>query len=105
MNAVNDIDVRALDEIRALVIDYFAEECDIDRDRISDETDIIRDLEGDSLMLLALLELFRKKYGLSVELKALGKHLMKRPARTVGQVIELTAELVRYGNDILKVSL
>ncbi|HOX42746.1 MAG TPA: acyl carrier protein [Myxococcota bacterium] len=102
---MNPVEPKTLGEIRDLVLDYFADECDIDRGTISDETDIIRDLEGDSLMLLALLEMFRKKYGLTVELKSLGKHLMKRPARTVGQVVSLTAELVRHGNDILSVEL
>ena len=92
-------------EIRAQVYQYFAEECDIDVSEISDKTDIIEDLEGDSLMLLSLLEIVRKKYGLTIELKALGKHLMKKPANTVGQVIDLTIRIVQYGNDIINVEL
>ncbi len=88
-------------EIRAVVYKYFAEECDMEIDEITDETDIIEDLEGDSLMLLSLLEIFRKKYELTIELKTLGKHLMKRPANKIGQVIDLTAEIVKHGNDII----
>jgi acyl carrier protein len=90
-------------EIRAVVYEYFAEECDMEIDEITDETDIIEDLEGDSLMLLSLLEIFRKKYELTIELKTLGKHLMKRPANKIGQVIDLTAEIVKHGNDIINV--
>jgi acyl carrier protein len=90
-------------EIRAVVYAYFAEECDMEIGDITDETDIIEDLEGDSLMLLSLLEIFRKKYRLTIELKTLGKHLMKRPANKIGQVIDLTQEIVKHGNDIINV--
>jgi acyl carrier protein len=99
------IDQQTADEIRDLVVSYFAEECDIDRSRISDETNIISDLEGDSVMLLSLLEIVRKKYGLTIELKTLGRRLMQKPANTVGQVVDLTVKVVQYGNDIAHVDL
>ena len=102
---MKEIDEKTIGEIRDVVYHYFSEECDVPLAEISDATGIIDDLEGDSLMLLALLDLFRRRYGLTVELKVLGKHLMKKPANTVGQVIELTAALVRYGNDIVDVAL
>ena len=98
---MKEIDQATRDDIRAIVYDYFSEECDTPRERLSDATDIVSELEGDSLMLLALLDIFRKKYGLAIELKTLGKHLMKRPANTIGQVVELTVALVRFGNDIV----
>ena len=66
---------------------------------------IITDLEGDSLMLLSLLEIFRKKHKLTLELKALGKHLMKKPANTIGQVIELTKNIVKHGDALLSVQI
>jgi acyl carrier protein len=99
------INPEQLAQIKDMVYDYFSEECDMDKSEISDSTDIITDLEGDSLMLLSLLEVFRKKYELTIELKTLGKHLMKKPANTVGQVIELTAAIVEHGNDIINVEL
>ena len=100
---MSDLSPEKMNEIRAVVYAYFAEECDMEVDDISDETDIIEDLEGDSLMLLSLLEIFRKKYQLTIELKTLGKHLMKRPANTIGQVIQLTADIVKHGNNIIDV--
>jgi acyl carrier protein len=98
-----DLDKQKEDEIRRLVYDFFAEECDIDASKLSDSTNIIEELEGDSLMLLSLLEIVRKKYGLKIELKVLGKHLMKRPANTIGQVKELTLKIVRLGDNIVNV--
>lgn len=100
-----DIDKKTEQEIRDLIYEYFSEECDVDKEDITDDTDIIEELEGDSLMLLALLEMVRKKYGLGIELKTLGNHLMKKPADTVGQVVELTMAVVKYGDDIINMEL
>lgn len=88
-------------EIHQMVIDFFAEECDVEPDEISPDTNIIEELEGDSLMFMALLEQMRKRYGIGIELKTLARHLMKKPADTVGQVIELSVAMVRHGDDIL----
>lgn len=100
-----DIDRSGMEEIRDLVYNYFSEECDIAKKNISDGTNIIEELEGDSLMLLSLLEIVRKKYSLSIQLKTLGKHLMKKPAHTVGDVINLTLAIVEHGDDIINVEL
>lgn len=100
-----EIDKETEREIRDLIYNYFSEECDVDVADISDDTDIIEELEGDSLMLLALLEMVRKKYGLTIELKTLGNHLMKKPADTVGQVVELTVAVVKYGDDVINMEL
>ena len=92
-------------EIRQLVYNFFAEECDVDPESITDSMNIITELEGDSLMLLSLLEIVRKKYGLSIELKTLGKHLMKKPAEHMGQVVDLTLAIVKHGDNIINVEI
>jgi len=102
---MREIDDRTLQEIRDLVYGFFASECDVDRSRITDSTDIIAELGGDSLMFLALLTRVRKQYGIGVELKTLARHLMKKPANTVGQVVDLTVAIVKHGDGILSVEL
>jgi len=92
-------------EIRDLVLRFFSEECEVEASTLADHTDIIEDLEGDSLMLLALLQRVCKKYDIDVELKTLGRHLMKKPARTIGQVVDLTYAVVEHGAEILNVEL
>ncbi len=92
-------------EIQELVYTYFSEECDVEIDELNESTDIIEELEGDSLMLLSLLELVRKKYELTIELKTLGKHLMDKPANTLGQVVALTKAIIEHGNNIVNVRL
>jgi acyl carrier protein len=95
------LDSHTKKEIKDLVIDFFAEECDTDKEAISESTDIIEELDGDSLMLLALLEKVCKTYNISVELKTLAKHLMKKPANTIGKIIELTNAIVLHGDNII----
>ena len=99
------LDRNAAEEIRGIVYDYFSEECDRPKESIADTTNIIEELEGDSLMLLSLLEIIRKKYSLNVELKTLGRHLMKRPANTVGDIVNLTIAIVEHGDDIVNIDL
>jgi len=92
-------------DVRELVYGYFAEECDVEISEISDESHIIEELDGDSLMLLALLERACKRYGITVELKSVGKHLMKKPANTIGDIVSLTMSLVEHGDGILEADL
>lgn len=92
-------------DIKNLVYNYFSQDCDIPIEQISDQTNIIEDLEGDSLMLLALLEMVRKKYSIGIELKTLGKHLMKRPANTIGEIVKLSVAVVEHGDNILNIEL
>ena len=99
------VDQKIVHDISELVYHYFSQDCDIPVDQITDETNIIEDLEGDSLMLLALLEMVRKKYSIGIELKTLGKHLMKRPANTIGEIIRLSVAVVEHGDQILNVEL
>ena len=99
------IDEATRTEIRDLVVQFFADECDVEPDSITDETHIIEELEGDSLMLLSLLRKICTDYGITIELKTLGKHLMKKPANTIGDILTLTFALVEHGDGIVNVDL
>ena len=102
---MSKIDENAAEDIREMVYSYFSEECDKPVEAITDATNIIEELEGDSLMLLSLLEIVRKKYSLNIELKTLGKHLMKKPANTVGEIIQLTVAIVEHGDNIVNIDI
>jgi acyl carrier protein len=102
---MRDIDQATAQQIRDLVYDFFAAECDVDRASLTDATHIIEELEGDSLMFLSLLEKVRKRYGIGIELKTLARHLMKKPANTIGQVVDLSLAIVRHGDDIVNVEI
>ncbi len=86
--------------IRDMVFAFFAEECGVDRATLADGTNIITELEGDSLMFLMLLERVRKQYGIGVPLETLARRLMKKPASTIGQVVDLSVLIVRQDGEI-----
>ncbi len=89
-------------EVREIVINFFAEECETDKSRITDQTNIIRDLDGDSLMYLELIEIFKKKYNLDIELKTIGKYSVKHPVETIGQLIEMQMLIIEHENRLLE---
>lgn len=100
-----NVDPATEQDVRELVLAFFADECEVEPSEITDETRIIEELEGDSLMLLALLDRASRRYGITVELKTLGRKLMQRPADTVGDIVTLTLALVEHGDRILDVDL
>jgi len=87
-------------EVREIVIDFFAEECEVDSSEITDNTHIFDDLDGDSLMFLELIELFKKKYDLNIELKAIGKYSVKHPVRTIGELLEMQLLIIELEDKI-----
>ncbi len=89
-------------EVKEIVYDFFADECEVDKSEISDQTNIINDLDGDSLMFLELIEIFKKKYALEIELKTIGKYAIKNPVETIGQLIEMQMLIIERENQILE---
>jgi acyl carrier protein len=88
------------DEVREIVFDFFAEECEVERETLTDGTNVIEDLEGDSLMFLELLEIFKKKYSIDVKIQSVGKYAMKHPAETVGKIVDLILLIIEHGDNI-----
>jgi len=88
------------DEVKKVVINFFAEECEKEESEITENTNVIRDLEGDSLMFLELLEFFKKKFNLDIELKTIGKYVVKHPVETIGQIIDMTLLIIEHENKI-----
>lgn len=92
------------DEAKEIVYNFFAEECEVERESINSETRVIEDLEGDSLMFLELLEIFKKKYKLTVGVESIGKYIMKHPAETVGKIVELILLIIEHGEKISEIA-
>lgn len=88
-------------EVKEIVIDFFAEECEVEKSEISNETHIFDDLDGDSLMFLELIEIFKKKYDLNIELKTIGKYSVKNPVRTIGELLEMQLLIIEHENSII----
>jgi acyl carrier protein len=88
-------------EVKEVVYNFFSEECEVDLEDIDEETNIIQDLEGDSLMFLELIEIFKKKYNLNLELKTIGKYIVKHPVETIGQLIDTTMQMIKHENNLV----
>lgn len=95
------IDNNTLNEVKETVYNFFIEECEVEPSELNDHTNIIRDIDGDSLMFLELIEIFKKKYQLNIELKTMGKYVVKHPVETIGQLIDMTMLIIEHENDIL----
>ncbi|MBE6876078.1 MAG: acyl carrier protein [Ruminococcus sp.] len=88
-------------ELTDLIFNYYAEECEVDRDSITMETNPQEDLESDSLMFVELIEMTSEKYGLDVKLQSIGKYLLKTPMDTMKDVVDMFCKIYQYGNDIV----
>lgn len=88
------------DEVRKIVYDFFIEECEVEPSEINDDTNIIRDIEGDSLMFLELIEIFKKKYNINIDIKTIGKYVVKNPVETIGELIDMQMLIIEYENKI-----
>ena len=89
------------EEVKEVVLDFFAEECEIEVEEVSEDSNIISDLDGDSLMFLELIEIFKKKYNLNIELKTIGKYAVKHPVKTIGELIDMQMLIIEHENNIL----
>jgi acyl carrier protein len=89
-------------EVRETVLEFFSEECEVDIADLNDQTHIISDIDGDSLMFLELIEIFKKKYNLDIELKTIGKYVVKHPVETIGQLIDVTMLMIKHENKIVE---
>jgi acyl carrier protein len=90
------------EEVKEIVFNFFSEECEVDISQINEKTNIISDLEGDSLMFLELIEIFKKKYDLNIELKTIAKYIVKHPVETVGQLIDTQMLMIVHENKIVE---
>jgi acyl carrier protein len=89
-------------EVKEIVYNFFAEECEVDIAEIHQDTNIIKDLDGDSLMFLELIEIFKKKFNLDIELKTIGKYAVKHPVQTIGQLIDMQLLIIEHENKLLE---
>ena len=91
-------------EVKEIVYKFFSEECEVEVSEIHDNTKIIKELGGDSLMFLELIEKFKKKYHLEIELKIIGKFAVKHPVETIGQLIDMQLLIIEHENKILELN-
>lgn len=88
-------------DITNMILDYYAEECEVDRDSLTMATRPQEDLESDSLMFVEMVETMSDKYDLDIKLQSIGKYLLKTPMDTMQDVADMFCKIYQYGNDIV----
>lgn len=81
-------------KVRSDVYDFFADQCGVDIGELSDDTNVIEDIGGDSLMFLQLLEGWKKRYAIDLEFRVIGKYMVKNPVDTIGKAIGLALLII-----------
>lgn len=81
-------------KIRDEVYNFFAVQCDVEVDTLTEDTNIIEDIDGDSLMFLQLLESWKREYKIDLEFRLIGKYMTKNPAETIGKTIVLALLII-----------
>jgi acyl carrier protein len=89
-------------EIKDMIFSYYAEECEVDKDSINEDTNLQDDLESDSLMLVELIEMTAEKFDMDIKLQSIGKYMLKTPMNTMKDVIEMFCKVYQFGNDIVE---
>jgi len=80
---------------------FLCEELDVPLEDIRPDTKIIDDLRGDSMIYLELVEEFKKKYDLHVEIRVIGQYFQRHPVYTVGEVARAVGEIIERGDALL----
>ena len=99
---MNVLTKEIVEEIEKMTYQFFADECEVEISELTEETDVINDLDGDSLMLLELIEQIKKKYNLTIKMQTLGKYILKHPATTIGAIIQVCCRLYEKEDDMVE---
>jgi acyl carrier protein len=81
---------------------YLADELEIDIEEITEDTNIIDDLGGDSILFLEMIEEFKGKYGINIEVRTIGQYMLKNPVYTVGETLHAVFEIIEKGEELIK---
>ncbi len=81
---------------------YLADELEIDKEKITENTNIIDDLGGDSILFLEMIEEFKEKYGINLEVRTIGQYMLKNPVYTVGETLNAVFDIIEKGEDLIQ---
>lgn len=80
---------------------FLSDELDVPLDEIKPESKILDDLHGDSMIYLELVEEFKRKFDVSVEIRVIGLYFQRHPVYTVGEVAKAVCEIVEHGDKLI----
>jgi len=81
---------------------FLAEEFEIDSSEIDNDTNIVDDLGGDSILFMEMIEDFKEKYEIDLEVRTIGLYMLKNPVYTVAKTLNAVYEIVEKGEDLIE---
>lgn len=94
----DDEKIQIYEEVR----DFLADEFEIDKEEITRDTNIIDDLGGDSILFLEMIEEFKEKYDIDLEVRSIGQYMLKNPIYTVGETINTMFAIIEKGDELIE---
>jgi acyl carrier protein len=88
-------------EIYEHIREFLSEELGVPMEKIGPDTKIIDDLNGDSMIYLELVEEFKKKFNVTVEVRVIGQYFQKHPIYTVAETAQAVYDLVERSDELL----
>ena len=88
-------------EIYEHIREFLSEELDVPLEKIGPDTKVIDDLNGDSMIYLELVEEFKKKFNVTVEVRLIGQYFQKHPIYTVGETARAVYDLVERSDELM----
>ncbi len=80
---------------------FLADELEIDPIKIQDDTNIIDDLGGDSILFLEMFEEFKSKYKIDLEVRTIGQYLLNHPVYTLKDTVNAIFDIIEKGEDLI----
>jgi acyl carrier protein len=81
---------------------YLADELEVDVNTITEDTNIIDDLGGDSILFLEMIEEAKEKYGINLEVRVIGQYMLKNPVYTVGETVNAVCDIIEKGEELIE---
>ena len=84
------------------VREFLAEEFEMDKEEITENTHVIDDLGGDSILFLEMIEELKEKYEIDLEVRTIGQYMLKNPIYTVGETMKVVFDIIEKGDELLQ---
>ncbi len=84
------------------VREFLAEEFEMDKEEITEDTHVIDDLGGDSILFLEMIEELKEKYEIDLEVRTIGQYMLKNPIYTVGETMKVVFDIIEKGDELLE---
>ncbi len=87
LNKYTALDVTK-DDIYDEVVTFLSEELEVDKQDINPETHIINDLDGDSMLFLEMIDEFKSRFDIDIEVRFIGRYFLANPVYTVRETVD-----------------